>query len=108
MAVKLHRCSNIWVKVSGHPCWRVQRELDAAGIDYVIVPGPVRRSRREDLQRLSGQRLYPVIEFEDGRVYREGSRDMASRIKAGELHESGLTAPSALGPDAPAAPTPDR
>jgi len=96
------------VKVAGHPCWRVQRELDAAGIEYVIVPGPVRRGRREDLQRLSGQRLYPVIEFEDGRVYREGSREMAARIKAGELHETGLVAPSALGPDAPTAPTPDR
>ena len=108
MPVKLHRCSQLWVKVSGHPCWRVQRELDAAGIDYVIVPGPVRRGAREAVERLSGQRLYPVIEFEDGRVYREESRDMAARIKSGELHDFGLQAPSALGPDAPPAPTPDR
>ena len=37
MALKLHRCGNLWVKLGGHPCWRVQRELDAKGIDYEIV-----------------------------------------------------------------------
>lgn len=84
MAVKLHRCSNLWVKV-GHPCWRVQRELDAAGIEYEIVRGPARRSKRDDLEKLSGQRLYPVIESEDGRVYRAESKDMAAQIRAGHL-----------------------
>ena len=34
MAIKLHRCSNVWVKVGGHPCWKVQKALDDAGIDY--------------------------------------------------------------------------
>jgi hypothetical protein len=85
VAVKLHRCSNLWVKIGGHPCWRVQRELDAAGIEYEVVPGPVRRGKRDDLERLSGQRLYPVIEFEDGSVYREQSKDMAEAIKGGRL-----------------------
>jgi glutathione S-transferase len=68
MAVKLHRCPNVWVKLGGHPCWRVQRELDAAGVDYEVVAGPLRRKKRDDLERLSGQRQYPVIEFEDGSV----------------------------------------
>jgi glutaredoxin len=87
MAVKLHRCSNIWVKVSGHPCWRVQSALDEQGIDYEIVKGPLRQGKRDDIERLSGQRAYPVIEFEDGSVYREESKDMAARIKAGKLFE---------------------
>lgn len=95
MTVKLHRCSSLWVKIGGHPCWRVQRELDAAGVDYELVPGPVRRSRRDALERLSGQRLYPVIEFEDGSVYREQSKDMAARIKAGKLMEAQGGAPAA-------------
>jgi len=87
VAVKLHRCRNVWVKIGGHPCWRVQRELDAAGIDYEVVPGPVRRSSRDGLEQLSGQRLYPVIEFDDGSVYREESKDMAATIKSGRLME---------------------
>ena len=85
MAVKLHRCRNVWAKFGSHPCWRVQRELDAAGIAYEIVPGPVRRSKRDELEKLSGQRLYPVIEFENGKVYRAESKDMVARIRAGNL-----------------------
>jgi hypothetical protein len=34
LTVKLHRCTSVWLKVGAHPCWKVQRELDAAGIDY--------------------------------------------------------------------------
>jgi Glutathione S-transferase, N-terminal domain len=85
MAVKLHRCSNMWVKVGGHPCWKVQKALDDAGIEYEVVKGPVFRRNRDALQRLSGQRLYPVIEFEDGSLYRELSNDMAATIAAGAL-----------------------
>ena len=85
MAIKLHRCSNEWVKLGGHPCWRVQKALDEQGIDYEVVKGPVRRGKRDDLERLSGQRQYPVIEFEEGRVYREDSKDMAARIRSGRL-----------------------
>ena len=88
MTVKLHRCRLLWLKIGTHPCWRVQRELDAAGIEYEVVPGPVSRSKRSELEALSGQRFYPVIKFEDGSVYREESREMAARIKAGTLHEA--------------------
>ena len=87
MAVKLHRCSNVWVKVSGHPCWKVQKALDEAGVDYEVVKGPLRKSKRTELEQKSGQRQYPVIEFEDGSVYREQSKDMAETIKAGKLDE---------------------
>lgn len=87
MAVKLHRCSNLWVKIGGHRCWRVQRELDKAGIDYEIVKGPWGKSKRDELARLSGQRLYPVIEFDDVSLYRAQSKDMAATIKSGRLME---------------------
>jgi glutaredoxin len=87
MALKLHRCSNVWVKVSGHPCWKVQKALDDNGVQYEIVKGPLRRSKRDDLEKLSGQRQYPVIEFEDGSTYREESKEMAATINAGKLDE---------------------
>ena len=95
MAVKLHRCSNLWVKFSGHPCWKVQKALDEQGIEYEVVKGPQLRGNRDDLERLSGQRKFPVIEFEDGTVYRAESREMAERIRAGQLFE-------AAGPPSPA------
>jgi glutaredoxin len=85
VTLKLHRCKNEWVKVGGHPCWKVQKALDDAGIRYELVKGPVRRGKRDDLEQLSGQRQYPVIEFEDGTVYREESKDMAETIKSGQL-----------------------
>ena len=85
MAIKLHRCSNTWVKLGGHPCWRVQRALDEAGVDYQVVTGPVRPGKRGALEQLSGQRKYPVIEFEDGSVYRAESKEMAATIAAGGL-----------------------
>jgi hypothetical protein len=87
MAVKLHRCSNEWAKIGGHPCWKVQQALDEAGVDYELVKGPLRRGKRDDLERLSGQRMYPVIEFEDGRVYRDESKAMADKIRSGGLFE---------------------
>jgi glutaredoxin len=87
MAVKLHRCSAMWIKVGAHPCWRVQKALDEQGIEYEVVKGPLRPGKREELQRISGQSKYPTIEFEDGTTYREESADMAERIRAGRLFE---------------------
>jgi len=85
MAVKLHRCSAMWVKIDGHPCWRVQKALDEQGVEYEVVKGPLRPGKRDELDQLSGQRKYPVIEFEDGRVYRAESAEMAEKIRASEL-----------------------
>jgi glutathione S-transferase len=73
------------VKVGGHPCWKVQKALDEQGVEYEIVKGPLRRGKRDDLERLSGQRMYPIIEFEDGSVYRDESKRMAEKIRSGEL-----------------------
>ena len=87
MAVRLHRCPNEWVKLSGHPCWKVQKALDEAGVQYEVVKGPLRKGKRDEIDRLSGQRKYPVIEFEDGSAYREESGEMAATIRAGRLDE---------------------
>jgi glutaredoxin len=87
VTIRLHRCRNEWVKLSGHPCWKVQKALDESGVPYEVVKGPVRPGKRDDLERLSGQRKYPVIEFEDGAAYREQSADMAATIRAGRLDE---------------------
>jgi hypothetical protein len=98
VAIKLHRCSNEWLKIGAHPCWKVQKALDDMGIDYVLAKGPVRRGKRDELERLSGQRIYPVIEFEDGQVYRAESKEMEARIRSGQL----LSAPGQAVPPASA------
>ena len=85
MSVKLHRCPNTWLKISGHPCWKVQKALDAQGIEYEVVKGPNSRSKRAELIEHTGQDRFPAIEFEDGTWYRESSGDMALRISKGEL-----------------------
>ena len=93
MAVKLHRCPNVWVKVSGHPCWKVQKALDDMGVDYEIAKGPLLRGKRGEMVEHTGQQQYPAIEFEDGTWYREESKDMERTIRDGKLMErSGQTA----------------
>jgi glutathione S-transferase len=88
MAIKLHRCSNEWVKINAHPCWNVQKALNEQEIPYELVKGPLRASKRDELERVSGQRKYPAIEFPDGQIYREESKDMAARIRAGKLFDA--------------------
>jgi glutathione S-transferase len=95
VAIKLHRCSTMWLKINGHPCWKVQKALDEQGIEYEVVKGPLGRGKRDDLDRISGQRKYPVIEFDDGSVYRAESKDMAETIRAGRLFEQQAPAASA-------------
>jgi glutaredoxin len=85
MAVKLHRCSVMWFR-GPHPCWKVQKALDDAGVEYEIVKyPPLPRSRRTEVEAKSGQRALPTIEFEDGTMLREDSKDLAARIRAGRL-----------------------
>jgi glutathione S-transferase len=75
----------MFAKFDAHPCWKVQKALDEQGVEYELVTGPIRPGKRDELEQLSGQRKYPVIEFDDGRIYREESTDMAAKIRAGEL-----------------------
>lgn len=87
MAVKLHRCPLMFFKADAHPCWRVQKALDEAGVDYEVVKGPLRGSKRDRVKEISGQSKYPTIEFEDGSAYRAESKEMAERIRAGKLFD---------------------
>ena len=88
MAIKLHHCSLTWARVPGHPCATVRKALDQAGIEYEIVKHPLLpRSKRTELKKLTGQTLLPAIQFEDGTVLREESKDMVARIKSGKLLE---------------------
>ena len=86
MAVKLHRCPHTWIKLSGHPCWRVQKALDEMGVEYEIVkePWPSRKKRTAVIEG-TGQSALPAIELEDGTWYREQSAEMARAIRAGRF-----------------------
>ena len=64
----------------------MQRALEEQGIDHEVVRHPAfPRGRRKDYIALTGQRLFPAIELEDGRVIREESKDLAARIREGRL-----------------------
>jgi len=91
MAVKLHRCKNLWVK-GPHPCWKVQKALDEQGINYEVVKEKYLGPREETVRR-TGQKRFPWVEFEDGSVYREESKDMAQRISEGKLTEAPRSQP---------------
>jgi Glutathione S-transferase, N-terminal domain len=88
MAVKLHRCSGTFIR-GPHPCWQVQKALDEAGVEYELVKHPAfPRGKRTELIALTGQKLLPVIELEDGTVIREQSKQMVAEIRDGSLFAS--------------------
>jgi glutathione S-transferase len=85
MAVKLHRCSATWAKIGGHPCWKAQKALDEAGIDYELVLHSGLRFRRPEVAEMTGgPRALPIIEFEDGSILRE-SAVIVDRVQNGTL-----------------------
>jgi hypothetical protein len=85
MAVKLHRCSATWVKLGGHPCWKAQKALDDAGIDYELVLHSGLRFRRPEVAAMTGgPKALPIVEFEDGSILRE-SAVIADRARNGTL-----------------------
>jgi hypothetical protein len=81
MAIKLHRCRFQFLKLAGHPCWRVEKALIDQGIAYERVAGD-----REAVEAGTGQRKFPSIERVDGTWYREVSKEMARRIREGRLN----------------------
>jgi|SRR5215203_6111247 len=93
MAIRLHRCSAIFMKTPVHPCWKVQKALDEAGIEYELVKEPAFRWNRKEWEQRSGQRLLPAIELEDGSILREESDEMVARIREGRLPEAGVATP---------------
>ena len=96
MAVKLHRCSGMWARFDGHPCWRVQKALDESGIEFEVVKegSAFKKSSRGNTLERTGQKKFPWIEFEDGTVYREDSKDMAQTIRSGALAEKRGASPA--------------
>ena len=90
MAVKLHRCNVRFIK-GPHPCWRVEKALIDQGIEYEVHAGPGmpwQRDQRTELIEKTGQKYFPAIEFEDGSVYKAQSKDIAAKIRAGDLGSS--------------------
>lgn len=87
MAVKLHRCSNTWVKIGAHPCWKVQKALDEAEVDYEVVKHPAfpRSKRTAYMELTGGEKALPAIQLEDGTVIREESKDLVARVQEGRL-----------------------
>ena len=94
MAVKLHRCKNQWVKLPGHPCWRVEKALIDAGVEYERVPGGW-PGHPDYLVEKTGVDKYPAIEFDDGTWYRDESKNMAAVIRDGRLDEMHGKTPAA-------------
>jgi len=45
------------------------------------------RGKRTTIQQRTGQKLLPMVEFEDGSVYRAEPAEMAARIRVGKLFE---------------------
>lgn len=83
--MKLHRCSWTFLHTDRDACWKVQRSLDEQGVDYEVVKHGYGKGRRDDVETLSGQSKLPVIEFDDGTVYRAESDEMATRVRSGSL-----------------------
>jgi glutathione S-transferase len=87
MSLKLHRCSLMFVK-GPHPCWRVQKALDEAGVDYEVVKEPLRRGRRTEIIQKTGQKMLPAIELDDGSFIREESAQLIARIREDRLQQA--------------------
>jgi glutathione S-transferase len=83
--LKLHRCSWTFAHTDIDACWKVQRALDEMGMDYEVVKHGFVRKGRADIEALSGQGKLPVLELENGEVYRADSDEMAARVRAGSL-----------------------
>lgn len=83
MAMRLHRCKGTFIK-GPHPCWQTQKALDESGIEYEMVLHPILRGGRAEMERLTGQKKLPVIEFDDGSFLHE-SKVIAERARQGTL-----------------------
>lgn len=83
--VKLHRCSWTFLHTEIDACWRVQKALDDQGVEYEVVKHGFGKGKRPSVEDLSGQSKLPVLELQDGEVYREESKEMAARVRAGHI-----------------------
>lgn len=83
--VKLHRCNYTFLHTNLDACWVVQKALDEQGIEYEIVKQGWGKGKRPKVEAISGQSKLPVLELPNGEVYRAESKDMAARVRAGDL-----------------------
>lgn len=90
--VILHRCSWTFLHTDLDACWRVQKALDEQGIEYEVVKHGFGKGKRPEIVALSGQKLLPVLELPDGSAYRAESKDMAAKVRAGDLLGGGASA----------------
>ena len=68
----------------------VETALTDMGIECETVAGPAmpwQREKRSELIGKTGANRYPAIEFEDGSVYREESKEMEETIRSSRLLE---------------------
>ena len=86
MSIKLHRCGITWLKIDGHPCWKVEKALQERGVDYEVVKEPTfPRGKRKAIAEHTGQNELPVIETADGTWVREESSALVEQINAGKF-----------------------
>ena len=83
--VKLHRCNYTFLHTNLDACWVVQKALDEQGIEYEIVKQGWGKGKRPKVEAISGQSKLPVLELADGEVYRAESKEMAARVRSGDL-----------------------
>lgn len=85
--VKLHRCSYTFLHVDADACWRLQKALDAQGVEYEIVKHGYGKSEksRADVVEMTGQKYLPVLELADGTFFRQETDDMIAKLNAGGL-----------------------
>jgi hypothetical protein len=62
--------------------------LEQTGVEFVLARRPLQKSKQDEPERPSGQRPFPVIEFEDGGSMREESAEMAVPIGAAGLFDA--------------------
>jgi hypothetical protein len=98
MAVKLLRCSGQWVKVGGHPCWRVEKALIDMGIEYETVAGaalPWQRDKRSELIEKTGKPL-PGDRARGRHGVPRGVEREVETIRAGKLLEKARAGAAAV------------
>ena len=85
----LYRCSTPtdWLC----PCGRVARALRRDGIEVDVVRVPQRRSRRPEVEALSGQRRVPVLVL-DGEVICD-SRRIVEHLEYRRARQSSVVTP---------------
>ncbi len=85
--MKLYVCYGTFkvaLRPGGHPCGNAYHALKEAGHDPEVVkahglaaPGLNRLGRRDEVEKVSGQRMVPVLVTDDGEVVTESKRIMA-------------------------------